>query len=168
MDDLKIKGGKELQQFLDQLPAKIERNILRSALRQGANEIKEEAKRQLASNGSIKTGVLADGLKVSTNAKNGKIKASLKARGKHAYIANWLEFTGAAPHIITPKKKKALKIDQLEVRSAEHPGFRPKPFMRPALEGKSAAAIQAVGEAVKKRLTKQGIDASDTEFGVEE
>jgi hypothetical protein len=35
--------------------------------------------------------------------------------------------------------------------------------MRPALDSKSGAALVAVGEAIKRRLTKEGINASDVE-----
>lgn len=39
-----IIGGRELDAFLKQLAPKVERNIMRSALRQGANVFKAEAK----------------------------------------------------------------------------------------------------------------------------
>jgi hypothetical protein len=36
--------------------------------------------------------------------------------------------------------------------------------MRPALDGKAGEALVAVGEAIKKRLTKQGLDASGVDL----
>jgi HK97 gp10 family phage protein len=166
-DTVHVKGLAELQKFLDELPAKIERNIMRGALRAGANVIKEEAKQQLASNGSVKTGELQRGLKVSTRAKAGTVTASVKAKGKHQYIAHMIEFTGAAPHVINPKKGKAVTFGGRMFKAINHPGFKPRPFMRPALDGKAGAALVAVGEAIKKRLTKEGIDATDIEINEE-
>lgn len=164
MADVNVKGLSDLQKFLDQLPAKIERNIMRAALRQGANVIKAEAQQQLASHGNVKTEELSKGLKVSTRSKGGRVSASVKTRGKHAYIARWIEFTGAAPHIIKAKTGKALSFGGGVFAAINHPGFTAKPFMRPALDGKAGAAVVAVGEAIKKRLTKSGIDAAAVEI----
>jgi len=50
-----------------------------------------------------------------------------------------------------------------------HPGVMPKPFMRPALDAQSGAAVLAVGEYIKKRLaTKNGLDTSEINIEVEE
>jgi HK97 gp10 family phage protein len=162
-DPVLVKGLRELQAFLDQLPAKVEKNILRSALRQGANAIKAEAQQQLASNGNVKTGELSKGLKVSTNAKGGRVTASLKAKGKHGHIAHWIEF-GTRPHLIKGKNGQALAFAGGIYKAINHPGMRPRPFLRPALDGAAGMALVAVGEAIKKRLTKEGIDASDVEI----
>lgn len=169
MSDFKnIKGGKELQDFLNQLPAKMEANVLRSALRAGANVVKAEAQQQLASNGNVKTGELSRGLKVSTRLKGGKVTASVKAKGKHGFVAHWIEFTGAAPHKIAGKNGKPLSFAGGVYKAINHPGFAPKPFLRPALDGASNEALVAVGEQIKKRLTKHGINASDVNIEVEE
>lgn len=162
-NDTNVTGLKELQAFLDELPAKMEQNIMRSALRAGANVVKVEAQQQLASNGNVKTGVLSKGLKVSTRAKRGVVTASVKAKGKHGYIAHWIEH-GTAAHTISGKKGKALGFAGGVFKSVRHPGIKAKPFLRPALDGKSGAALVAVGEAIKKRLTKQGINASGVEI----
>ncbi|MTV59152.1 hypothetical protein GM547_13990, partial [Streptococcus pneumoniae] len=44
MSNVHIKGGAELNKFLQQLPAKIEQSVLRGALRAGANVVMAEAK----------------------------------------------------------------------------------------------------------------------------
>jgi HK97 gp10 family phage protein len=168
VDFKNIKGFDELQNMLDSLPAKLEANVMRGALRQGANVIKAEAQQNLVSNGNVKTEELSRGLKVSTRLKGGKVTASVKAKGKHGYIARWIEFTGAAPHIIKGKNGKALAFAGGVYKAINHPGFKPKPFMRPALDGKASAALVAVGEAIKKRLTKQGLNAADIDIEVEE
>lgn len=161
--DTHVTGLKELQAFLDALPAKMEKNIMRSALRAGANVVKVEAQQQLASHGNVKTGLLSKGLKVSTRAKRGLVTATVKAKGKHGRIAHWIEF-GTAAHTIAGKDGKALVFAGGVYKAVHHPGIRPAPFMRPALDGKSGAAVVAVGEAIKARLTKQGLDASSVEI----
>lgn len=159
-----VTGLKELQAFLDQLPAKLEANIMRGALRQGANVVLAEAK----ANAPEKTGELKAGLKVSTRLRRGVVTATIKAGGKHGYLARWVEF-GAAAHFIAPKKAKSLFFAGLMRYGVDHPGIKPKPFMLPALDSQSQAALMATGEYIKKRLTKQGLDASgvDLEAGSE-
>ncbi len=159
MSDATITGLKELQAFLDQLPAKMEANIMRAALRQGANVVKAEA----MANVPVKSGLLKEGLKVSTSSRRGVIKAKIKAGGKHAYLARWIEY-GTAAHFIKPKRAKSLLFAGLLRDGVDHPGARPKPFLRPALYSQSQAALLAVGEAIKKRLTKQGLDASGVDL----
>ena len=161
MTETHVKGLAELQKFLDQLPAKLEANVMRSALRAGANIVKAQARQNVP----VKTGKLRDGLKVSTSSRRGRVTAKVKATGKHAHIAPWLEY-GTAAHKITAKKGKGLFFGGLFVKGVQHPGFRPKPFMRPALDSKAQEATIAVGEAIKKRLAKKhGLDASDVEIG---
>ena len=167
-DTTHVKGLDELQKLLDTLPAKMEANVMRGALRAGMNPIKAEAKQLLAAHGNVVSGQIRDGLKVSVRSQGGKILARLRVRGKHAFIAYWLEFTGAKPHEIKPKKRKSLFIAGLFGEIVHHPGFRPKPFLRPALDGQAQRAVIAVGEYIKNRLaTKNGLDTSgiDIEAG---
>lgn len=158
MADITIKGLSELQKLLDQFPVKMEKNIMRGALRAGANVIKNEAK----NNVPVKTGTLKDGIKVSVKVKYQKVTASIRTTGKHAYLANWIEH-GTRPHEIRPKNRKSLFFAGLFHKVVEHPGIvNPKPFMRPALDNKATEAAVAVGEYIKNRLaTKNGMDTSD-------
>ena len=160
MTDTHIKGGIELQRFLDQLAPKIEKNIMRGAMRQGANVSKKEAQVQLEASGSVVTGLLKKGLKVSTNSKSGKVTAFVKARGKHSYIAHWIEY-GVAAHGI---KKGARRSTGKGQGGKLHPGFAPRPFMRPALDNKVPEIVAAVTNYVKNRLTKQSLDVGHIEI----
>lgn len=151
----RFKGGAELQKALNQLPAKLERNVMRSALRQGANVIRDEAR----SNVPVKTGALKKSIKVSTRARRGQVTATLKAGGKDAFYAHMVEY-GTAPHDIAVKSKKVLVFeDGGKATRARHPGISPKPFMRPAVDDKADEAVQAVANQVRKTLsTKHGIN----------
>lgn len=155
-----VKGLAELQAVLNTLPAKVERNLMRSAMRQGANVIMKKAKANLAANGSVETAVLQRGIKVSTNAKGGTVTAKVRASGKHGYIANWIEY-GVSAHSI----KKGADLSSGKLQSGKpHPGFSEVPFMRPALDTEMQTALIAVGKALQARLaTKHGIDTPGIE-----
>src|SRR4249920_2831547 len=100
MFEVKINGLAELQQRLDQVAPKIEKNILRGGLRAGMNVIKPEAQRNIRS----VSGILAKGLRVGTGGRGSQTFSYLRARGKHAFIAKWLEF-GAKAHFISNQQK---------------------------------------------------------------
>lgn len=169
MTDIKVKGLAELQTFLDQLPAKMEANVLRGALRAGAKPLLAAAKAAAPVGEPSETnrnryklyaGALRDSVRISgrIDKRNGKITASVKAGGKtksgaDVFYAHMVEF-GTKPHVIG---------------DGTHPGVQAKPFMRPALDAQSGAAIVAVGEYIKKRLaTKNGLDTADIEIEIEE
>lgn len=163
MADLHIKGLADLQKMLDTLPAKVEANILRGALRAGMKPVQADAK----ANAAHASGLLRDGLKISTKLKNGKATATLRASGKHGYLANWIEF-GTAAHRISGKDGGMLSFGGGFVRSVEHPGSKARAFMRPALDARANDAVVAAAEYIKKRLSsKHGLDTADINIGDE-
>ena len=114
------------------------------------------------------TGALSKGIKVATRSRQGVVTALVKTTGPHAYLAPWLEY-GTAAHRIAPARAKALFLGGMFVASVAHPGSRPKPFMRPAMDSHAGESVVAVGEYVKKRLTKAGINAaSEVQIEVDE
>lgn len=195
--DVKVRGLSELQQFLDQLPAKLEASVLRSALKAGADCIKEEVQSRVP----VDTGRLRDSIRVSVRSRRGVVTATVSVGGRdtrkrtvvnasgkikvkydNAWYAHLIEFTGAKPHQIKAKFAKALQLrankrassgfarrwvrGEMLVEGVRHPGFHPRPFVRPAIDAKAQAAAQIVGEAIKKRLaTKHGLDTSAVEIG---
>lgn len=174
MTDIKIKGAAELQNFLNQLPAKIEANIMRGALRAGAKPIADEARKNAPvgpSNAENERlyggyeGALRDSIRVGAkiDPRKGQVIGYARVGGKSkrtkadVFYSHFVEF-GTKPHSVLNGGKG----------DPTHPGTQPKPFMRPALDGQSEAAIQAAGEYIKRRLaTKHGIDTSDIDFGIE-
>lgn len=157
MDDTEhVKGLSDLQKFLDQLAPKVEANIMRGALRAGMNVVKPAAQSGVHS----VSGELAKGLKVGTNRRGSIVTANLKATGPHRSVAHLVEF-GTRPHNISAKFRGWLSFLNIFRKEVRHPGARPKPFMRPALDAQAAAATVAVGQYVKNRLeTKEGLDMS--------
>lgn len=147
-----FKGGRELVAALQSLPAKVEQNVMRSAMRQGANVVRDEARENV----QVKTGKLRKSIRVSTSARRGVVTATVATGDRKAHL---IEF-GTAAHLIKPKKKdSALAFGSSVVADVNHPGSRPFPFMRTAADTRVADVLAAVGEQVRRRLTKEGINA---------
>lgn len=155
LDDFEIKGGAELQRALKELPVKLERVVLRGALRAGAVEIQREAKALAAP--SAKTGKLLESIRISGGVKRGgyvysQVKVGGVKKGD-AFYAHMVEF-GTKPHEIKPKSAPSLFIAGLLRSTVKHPGARAKPFMRPAFDNKVEDATKAVGKYIAERLAK--------------
>lgn len=163
MDEIvSIAGGKQLAEFLSKLPPRIERNIMRAALRAGARVIANEAKKNVPEKlGNLKRSIRTD----STRVKGG-VQATAKAGGrsggknknKSAFYAQFVEY-GTAAHPITAKKKKLLTFIAKDGRlvkkfQVDHKGAKAKPFMRPAFDAKGGEAVDAVAKAIRERLTQ--------------
>lgn len=150
MPEIQMHGLADLQTLLDELPAKIEANVLRGGLRAGAKVIEEEAKQAVPE----ASGALRDSIRVSMRSRRGIVQATVKAGGKKAWYAHLVEF-GTARHWIKPKSRKSLLLAGLAREVVEHPGAKPKPFMRPAFDTKAQDAIQAMADYIKKRLPRE-------------
>lgn len=173
--NLNTKGLAELQRFLNQLPAKLEANVIRGALRAGAKPIKDEAVSNAPTGEpseagkkryKLYNGALRDSIRISgrIDRRNGNIKARVIAGGKskktgaNVYYAHMVEY-GTRRH----STKKRGRGDQ------NHPGTIARPFLRPALDSAANEAIKTAGEYIKKRLaTKHGIDTADINIGIDE
>lgn len=159
MTDFSVTGLAELQRFLDQLPAKAEKNILRGALRAGA-KVQLARARALLAEGKTHTGQLAGSLRISTSSRRGTVTAKVRAGGGKGkvYWAHWVEF-GTAAHLIRARGKGAMSIGGVRwAKLVMHPGARKRPFMRPALDGTITAATGAIGAYIRARLTKAGLE----------
>lgn len=177
MNDLTIVGGRELAELLGTLPAKIEKNIMRTALRAGAVSLKEAVKQNVP----VDSGALRSSVRVTTKYRKGRVTASVKAGNSIAWYAALVEY-GTRPHLIavddadrninrrsrklesltTVNRRQSLLINGTLVGpSVQHPGAQPRPFMRPALDAGLAAALAAVTAKVRQRLTKEGINAPE-------
>lgn len=179
MSEVRVKGLKELNSFLQQLPAKLEANVLRGALREGAKVVQADAKARVPKD----TGRIAESIRVTTGLKNGRVTAKVLAGGRsgakqimqrkggglrvgyqQAFYAMWVEY-GTAAHKIVPRNGGFLSFGGIFTKSVEHPGTQPRPFMRPALEANAQAAVLAAANYMKQRLasSKFGMDTSGVE-----
>ncbi len=157
-----ILGGKALAKTLSELPLKMERNIMRAALRAGTSVIAAEARRNVPTDSQE----LKRSIRTSSNSKRGMVEANAvvgNRKTKKGWYATFVEF-GTAAHTITAGKTAArLKFrDRNGVwrspYSVEHKGAQAKPFMRPAFDTKGEEAVKAVADKIRERLTDQNIN----------
>jgi HK97 gp10 family phage protein len=165
-----ISGLKELDQLMKQLPVDIEKKIIRKALREGQEVLAEGAKSYLRQNGSVESGNLEKSIRIRFKKKSeryGWIRSYVMAGDKKAYYAHMVEYgTGSyysgtgnrslrAPYEIRPKKAKSLFFAGVTRTIITHPGSKPQPFMRPAVDNYTDAAINAVVAYMQKRIPKE-------------
>lgn len=164
-----VSGLRELDQMLKQLPANIEKNVLRGALRAGQKVFADAAKGNLRRNGSVDTGELEKSIRVRFKRKSEKfgwVRSYVMAGNSKAYYAHWVEYgtatyyTGSGRTVggayeITPKVAGSLFVGGLLRDSVMHPGIQPKPFMRPAVDENYTNAINRAAEYMQKRIPKE-------------
>lgn len=175
MAAIETKGLRDLEKKLRELPAKIEKKLMRGALRAGAVVYREAAR----ANAPVAGGDLRRSIKVgSTNVKRGQATAKVTAGDKKAYYAHIVEFgsgrfytgtkrrivgdkrkrrTADGGYIIKPSKKKALVIAGQVRTQVVHPGSRPQPFMRPAFDSASENAIAAFADYLRQRIPTEAL-----------
>lgn len=168
-----VSGLAELDKMLKQLPGKIEGNLLRGALRAGQKVFLDAAKARVP----IDSGELLDSLRIQTKGKSKKygwVRVDFVAGNKKAWYAHLVEFGSASfytgsgrtvgkPYTIRAKKEgRALNVAGIPRFKVVHPGAKPHPFMRPALDTGQGAALQATADYLRRRLPgalkKAGID----------
>ncbi len=163
--NIHVKGMSELSKFLDTLPQKLQANVLRAALAQGAKIVRDAAVtncpvgppgRENARIYGGYAGALRDSIRFGSQVRlrKGKVIAYVRAgghaRGKAAdtYYVKFVEY-GTMPH-------------------GKHPGTSPHPFMRPALDAESEHALAVIANFIKNRLEqKHGLDTSAVVLGEE-
>lgn len=160
-----LVGLVDLQKVLAELPDKLEANVLRGAMKAGAEVIAEEARERCRSADVRKT------IKTKASVKGRIVKALIQTKDGAAYMAPWLEY-GTLPHVIAVRdgsgrtaravnrahKKGSLLIGGAFVGDfVWHKGAKPYPFMRPALDQRRDDAVTVIGEQIAARLAK--IDA---------
>lgn len=156
-DTVEVKGLSDLQKLLDTLASKVEKNVMRGALRAGMKPIQAAARAKIHN----VSGELSKGLAIGTRVRGARVVARLRARGAHAHIAHLVEFGTKAHFIKAPHLGALLLPGGLLVSDVFHPGAAPKPFMRPALDSQAQAAVVAAAEYIKARLTtKEGLDTA--------
>ena len=182
-----MKGIKETMAFLQAFPARIQKGAVRSALTAAAKPVRDQAR----ANAPKESGQMAKAIKTGSPRieRDGTVSIKVRLAGKHSYLGRFIEY-GVAPHFIragdsglSPRKLTqkagregstaadgALKIGQNFVTGAVlHPGFAPKPFLRPALDIRADDAVQAFADRLRSYLKdKTGFTAPARLDDVEE
>lgn len=150
MDSEVVTGLADLSAQLAQLAPNIQKKLMRGALRAGLKPTLARAKEGIHD----VTGALEASLRISTSARNGMVKAALKAGSKDAYYAHMVEF-GTAAHLIEAKNGKAITLNGHDYARLQHPGATAQPFMRPALDAAATdngEVFQAVAAYMKPKI----------------
>lgn len=166
-----VKGQAAVKRFLSDLPEALAKRVLRGAARAAATVVADEAKSLSLSQ------AVAKAITVKTLVKDGRVVAKVQVKGRAAFIAPWLEY-GTSQHFLSLPpgqlggvsigranarlKDGTLKIDgQFIAGAVIHPGARPHPFLRPALDTKEAEAIAAAQSYVTARVGRRGMTGSE-------
>lgn len=151
-----VQGLAELQRAMHALPAKLEGNLVRGALRAGSKVIVDDAQRRVP----VASGKLRDSIRatVRINRRAGRVEAAITAGRRTAgKAAPWyarLVEQGTQRHRILPRKARALALAAggRPVVAVDHPGARARPFMAPALQTKAGAALDAFAAYLRRRI----------------
>lgn len=170
-----VSGLKELDAILKTLPAKVEGNVMRGALRAGQKVLLQGAQAELLAAGAVDSGELLRSLRIRQavrSKKFGWVRMNLIAGNKQAWYAHLLEYGTASyytgrgrsirkPYKIKPKKQPgALLFGGVVREEVTHPGIKPRPFMRNTADRYSRGAIDAVAAYLRKRVPAEAKKAS--------
>ena len=135
---MQLTGFKELAAALRELPERVAKNALRSAVNAGASEIRKQAK----ANAPKDTGLL------EKNIYQKQIREQSDATKQVFFVG----VRGAKK-----KKKGEKKVEVpfywrfIEFGTSKMPA---KPFLRPAFDAKKEVAIERIGEKLDERIQK--------------
>jgi len=173
-----VKGKTDVKAYFAAIPPALEEKILRGAARRAAKVIADEAKLRTQSS------EVRDSIKIETRpAEQGRVVSKVKTQGPGAYLAPWEEY-GTAPHYISvdDSQRKGMSVGRINRKAKEgvlvingepvgktvlHPGARPHPFLRPALDLKAGEAIAEAQAYINTRLAREGIGGAEVPEGDE-
>ena len=157
--EFKIDGLAELDKELKQFPMRVQKNVLRGAVRAGSGVIVKEARRLAPKEtGDLRRSINTRNPRIEGKLVIGGLRAGGKQKGKpNVFYAQMIEF-GTKAHVIKPHKKrgkKAITFDNGVFSSANHPGIRPQPFMRTAMDLTTQDALHKVAQYIRERMQKE-------------
>lgn len=149
-----IRGGRELDDLLQTLAPKMQKNINRAGLRAGAAVFLAAIKPRIPAD----SGALRDSARITSRSRGATVSASVKVGNAQAWYAHLVEF-GTRPHEIRPRPPgEAMRFGSVAVREVQHPGITGRPFARPTVDQEFGAAVRAVEQKIRQRLTRQGLN----------
>ena len=144
MDEtFKVDGLSALYEQLQQLPVKLEKNILRGAIRAGAKPVAAEARRLapvLSSNDPRREmGALSKSVRImSTGTRGGTVKGGVVAGGRTT----------------VGRGQNKVKADAFYAHFVEYGTVKmtARPFMRPAVDTRTQEAVEATAQYIRDRV----------------
>lgn len=137
---VEIRGLERLQRRLDEAGRKRLSDEMRAATGTSVLLVEAEAKERVPQKSRALFRSIA-GTALSTP--GGTIRGVVKAGGEGVAYARFVEF-GTKPHVILPRRKRALRWripggrGFRFARRVQHPGTKPQPYMIPALDASRA------------------------------
>jgi HK97 gp10 family phage protein len=151
MVEMKLQGFKELAAAMRELPDRVAKNALRSAVNAGATVIKKEAIRMAPED----TGALKANLYQKQIREQSSIYKQVYYVGVRRGVA---KYANTAKNRRSGKAGQAYKNDGttfywkfLEFGTSK---MAAKPFLRPAFEMQKESAVKAIGEKLDERIQK--------------
>lgn len=146
----KITGAKELQKKLRELGPKIEKKVMRQALRAGAKIIQAEAKKLAP----VDSGELRAGIKVRAvkKRKPGQVRIRVSTGEDDAFYGFFVEYGYMKQETRRLPDGKIISLK----RGQGTPTFvPPRPFVRPAFETKKEEATKAITAAIAAGIERE-------------
>jgi HK97 gp10 family phage protein len=161
MDQGRILGVAGIKREFDALPDLFRKRVLKRSIMEGARVVKDDA----AANVRVKTGELRGQIKSrAARGRRDLVVYNVAVRSRSAHL---IEF-GTSPHPIAPRNAvsrllsamrsaregaEAMTIGGRFVGGAvQHPGSRPFPFLRPALERNADRVIAIAAAALRRQI----------------
>jgi HK97 gp10 family phage protein len=141
--EFEVKGLKELFDALEQVPAKLENNILRGAIRAGSKPIVEEARRRAPVLKSLDPRRVFGALAKSIRARAVRMRGGLLMGG---VVAGGAATVGRGADKVQAEPFYARFV---EFGTAKNP---PQAFLRPAVDTRVPAAIDATADYIRGRV----------------
>ncbi len=142
--DFEVQGLKDLFDRLQQFPVKLEKNVLRGAIRAGAKLVADEARRKAPVLSSPdprrEMGALAKSVRImSTGVRGGVVLGGVVAGGGKTSVG---------------RGQNKVVADVFYAHFVEYgtQNMGPQPFMRPAIDTKTRAAIDATAQYIRDRV----------------
>jgi HK97 gp10 family phage protein len=152
--DVKLEGAEELIEELRALGVNVKRSV-RGAVRAGAKVIQEAAE----ANARGVTGSSGKHVRIKVSARSKEFVEAEIGATKKKFQLPFFE-TGVQPHEITGSPlvfegDKGLIV----IGGVRHPGMPAQPWLRPALDVKRDAAVEAMGETLRAAIEEARIAA---------
>lgn len=149
MPDSTVTGLDAWLKYLTDSPKQMQHG-LGIGLYAGAQLIEATAK----ANCPVHLGELRDSIHASVKETGANVVATVKAGGvapdgTRINYAHLIEYSGAAPHLITGKAGGAVSFGGRTFRAIHHPGMKAKPFLRPAVDTNEVATIGLVDQQIE-------------------
>jgi len=143
-------SSQHLVDLLQELPKRIQKDVINAAASAGATVVKKDAKKNIRQNGSVETGTLLNSIRTKKAKRQiGIYKIFSDEAAPHAHL---VEF-GTGPRKL--KEPKEVKIGDHWV-TITHTGTMPaKSFLRPAMDENIKEVMRKVAERWRKRTDKE-------------